>query len=505
MKSTMVYGVSAVAALLAVSGCGGGGSSDDATVGTAYYIDSAVSGIHYVCGAKEGNTSESGAFTFEVGKECTFYLNDMQLRTVAGDALYEGSQVVEDNITIGRMLQTLDVDGNASNGITVTPEVIEAMAQNNITELPDTDAEIEHLYQVLESNVEGYDGKAVSEEAAQEHMDETMGNALAAMLAGNTFYIPGEENGTAMLTRATINEEATHIQGYRLIGPGAGNATESNMRISGNTVILDDADFEIDYVGSTEAYLKMDEQQDEGVYHARWYHDKTKAEAYMNSLQDNGGDNGGGSPAYTNASLQGVWVEKTTFGNTRVYTILDGAGEVTEFRAFRVPSPAGAYSVDAEGKVAMTIHPDENTTITGRGEMDSDSEFTVTFPVGDAEFVMTFVKVTNLAACEGSWSVTVDAILNDNTNPPPADSFTVTVGSNGEVTDLTGFAAPTSGKFFCEGDIMVAHLFTGEPEDGQYPEMTFYGTIDQETINGYGTIDNSSEDDPDLQLTFTKN
>jgi hypothetical protein len=495
MRNTLGYGIGALAVLLAIGGCGGGSSSDSVTTGTATYLDSAVSGIHYVCGSQSGETDENGSFTFEVGKGCTFYLNEMQLKSISNEELFDGAQFVEDTVTIGQLLQTLDTDGNASNGITITPEVIQALANNNITELPDTDAEFEALYQLLDAAVDDYNGTAITEEAARDHMDETMGSVLTEMLAGNTFYVPGEENGASILTQATINEDATHIQGKRLIGPDAGSVNESIMSISGNTLIIGDANFEIDYVGSMEAYLKMDEQQDEGVYHARWYHDKVEAEAYLNIEPS----------VYSNASLQGVWVEATTFGNTRVYTILDGAGVVTEFRAFRFPSPAGTYSVDVDGNVEMTIHPDENTTITGQGEMVSASEFTVTFPVGDSEFVMTFVKVTNLAACAGTWSVTVDGILNGNTNTPPTSSFSVTVDNNGGVTGMTGFAAPTSGRFFCEGETMVAHVFTGEPEDSQYPEMTFYGTVSGGTINGFATIDNSSEDDPDLQLTFTRN
>ncbi len=73
----------AMSAVLALVGCGGGSdSSDSSEVGTAYYIDSAVSGVNYTCGSQKGITGIDGAFDFELGKSCTFYLGDIELRSV---------------------------------------------------------------------------------------------------------------------------------------------------------------------------------------------------------------------------------------------------------------------------------------------------------------------------------------------------------------------------------------------------------------------------------------
>jgi hypothetical protein len=210
-----------------------------------------------------------------------------------------------------------------------------------------------------------------------------------------------------------------------------------------------------------------------------------------------------GGAKYDSASLQGAWIGKSS-QTTRIYMVMDGAGELSEIGAFHVPYPAGTYRVGRDGNVSISLSVNEST-MTLSGEMVSASEFNVTLPSQSGPYSAKMRRVSNMAACEGSWSVTVDALLNNDTDVPPADHFTLTVNSQGAVTDMTGFAAPIAGRFFCEEGDMVAHLKTGESEDGQYSEMTFYGAVSQNGIDGYGTVDNGSEGNPDLKLTFTKN
>lgn len=99
-----------------VSGCGGGSSDPEVDTGTGYYTDSAVSGVHYTCGSKSGVIGVDGSFTFEVGKDCTFTLGDITLRSVDADNLQDKVKIVEDRVELARMLQTLDKDGNSNNG-----------------------------------------------------------------------------------------------------------------------------------------------------------------------------------------------------------------------------------------------------------------------------------------------------------------------------------------------------------------------------------------------------
>ncbi len=183
----------ALGAVLMINGCGGSdsdvialpstGNTDDPvvtvaeapTTGVAYYIDSAVAGINYTCGAESGITDADGAFTFEVGSSCTFYLGDVELRSVDAGVLEDGKNVYETDVNIARILMSLDTDGNPDNGITLSAEIIEAIVEAGIEELPDTEEEMEALMAVVEEN----EGTVVTEDDAQAHLDDVEEQAVA--------------------------------------------------------------------------------------------------------------------------------------------------------------------------------------------------------------------------------------------------------------------------------------------------------------------------------------
>ena len=153
-----------------------GGGTNPAT-GIAYYIDSAVSGVNYKCGSKEGITGSFGEFTFEVGSSCTFYLGDMELRGVDAGLLVNGENVYETDVKIARILQSLDNDGDPSNGITIEATTVQALAEEGISSLPTSEAEMDEMLAVIAAN----GGTEVSEDDAAVHM-------LTTLLAGKTLY-----------------------------------------------------------------------------------------------------------------------------------------------------------------------------------------------------------------------------------------------------------------------------------------------------------------------------
>ena len=155
---------------LVITGCGGGGSSGGgnppiSTTGKSFYIDSAVSGVNYVCGSEEGITGSDGSFIFENGTSCTFYLGNILLRGVDTGLLIDGENVYETDINIARVLQSLDEDGNLDNGITINASIVQAMEAKGITALPTTSAELDKLIQAIAEA----GGTYVSEEDAQNH------------------------------------------------------------------------------------------------------------------------------------------------------------------------------------------------------------------------------------------------------------------------------------------------------------------------------------------------
>jgi len=137
---------------LTVSACGGGSSNDSATdtdttpvnsvdqtgsvdqtdsgaqaqdtLLTGRFVDSAVAGLQFDTATQSGTTDADGTFTYAAGEEVTFSIGDITLPAVAGaDVITPLDVFGTDNIgdvsvmNLARLLQTLDVDGNADNGI----------------------------------------------------------------------------------------------------------------------------------------------------------------------------------------------------------------------------------------------------------------------------------------------------------------------------------------------------------------------------------------------------
>ncbi len=76
-----------------------------------------MKGVIYECGNFKGITSSDGLFLFTDGKDCTFKLGDIEFKIIKSDKLFNGVTIIEDDINIARVLQTMDIDANPENGI----------------------------------------------------------------------------------------------------------------------------------------------------------------------------------------------------------------------------------------------------------------------------------------------------------------------------------------------------------------------------------------------------
>ncbi len=160
-----------------LAGCGGNGTDSSSNMGdrnstdstsniaVGYYVDSAVSGVSYSCGNQHGVTDSEGKFTFEMGSECHFYINNIPFKMVSASELTDGITLQEKDVDVARFLQTLDSDGDPENGITISDEIAKV-----VKKVPVTDADFASLYTALTQNVGSYAGKAVTRAEAQAHL-----------------------------------------------------------------------------------------------------------------------------------------------------------------------------------------------------------------------------------------------------------------------------------------------------------------------------------------------
>jgi len=165
-------------------GCGGGSGttsvvpeeeetlniSSSTTTANGYYVDSAISGVSYLCGNQSGVTENNGKFIFEVGKSCTFTINSMELRTVEATKLFNNVEIIEDNILIAQFLQSLDNDADSSNGLIITQETKDTLLEKDILTLPTNELEIENIITELKNSNINFGGKFVSQNKAEEHL-----------------------------------------------------------------------------------------------------------------------------------------------------------------------------------------------------------------------------------------------------------------------------------------------------------------------------------------------
>ena len=168
MKKLITLSSVAIASLLLI-GCGGSRSSTSVTTGTGFYVDSAIEGVDYVCGTESGVTDVRGKFIFEQNKNCTFKVGNVLLREVNATTLKDGITIFEDDANTARFLQTLDSDGDASNGIKVS-----SVSKNlNLSSVPNDNAVLISVRDDIKANDTDYNGRVVSNQETQTHLTQT--------------------------------------------------------------------------------------------------------------------------------------------------------------------------------------------------------------------------------------------------------------------------------------------------------------------------------------------
>lgn len=158
----------------------------DRKLNTGHIHDSAVKGIAWETDTRSGLTGSEGEFQYTKGQSVSFSLGSIKLgRSVAERDLtivdiVDGASGVTDNevTNIARLLQSLDDDGDLSNGIAISEFVTLQATENLDFDMDPAEFDIEQS--VIDFLDRAIDGAALtSAEAAQAHLSNTI-NALAS-------------------------------------------------------------------------------------------------------------------------------------------------------------------------------------------------------------------------------------------------------------------------------------------------------------------------------------
>ncbi|WP_170252869.1 DM13 domain-containing protein [Colwellia echini] len=114
-------------------------SSPEETVYTGVFLDSAVQGLHYTTATQSGTTNEQGEFDFQTDETITFSIGGITLPPTPAKlyltplSLYQTDDINQlEVVNLIRLLQTLDLDGDASNGIEITEQAHQLATNLNI-------------------------------------------------------------------------------------------------------------------------------------------------------------------------------------------------------------------------------------------------------------------------------------------------------------------------------------------------------------------------------------
>ena len=131
-----------------LNGCGGGGGSGSSASNASWgtFIDSPVQGLAYQTPSQQGFTDEQGRFKYLPGESVTFRIGTLDLPSVSAKEKITPLDVAGTNdinhsmvTNLLVLLQSLDTDGNASNGITL-PSTLTGLASTGLDLAADTDA-----------------------------------------------------------------------------------------------------------------------------------------------------------------------------------------------------------------------------------------------------------------------------------------------------------------------------------------------------------------------------
>ncbi len=179
--------------------CGGGGSNGSIAeptpepssqpASTGLFLDSAVGNIGYRTASYTGVTNAKGEYQYAPGETVVFFVGGVELPAVAaGPVLTPLSFAEQENtvdevvVNISRLLQTLDVDGNPDNGITITEEAKMAATTAIDFSVPVSEFAVNSnvLGLVANAGQNSVVNELVSVSEAILHLEDTLGSVQAA-------------------------------------------------------------------------------------------------------------------------------------------------------------------------------------------------------------------------------------------------------------------------------------------------------------------------------------
>ncbi len=250
----------ASAIAVSLSACGGGSSSDSSNDGsnagsainvaapaagnadnnssqilTGRLVDSAVSGMSYETATQSGVTDSDGAFSYMANETVTFSLGGIELPGVEGAdvitplSIFSTDDILDNRVAnLARLLQSLDADGNAENGIDLSDAAAASATGLSVDfASPNFDSQVINLV----ANSGSTTSSLIDAEPALIHLQETL-------------FVEGIEDRSPPPGTMASAPDPSNTSSHPLVGTTA-QFTEFSHDIAGTVTILDDRTIEV--------------------------------------------------------------------------------------------------------------------------------------------------------------------------------------------------------------------------------------------------------------------
>ncbi|PLX91936.1 MAG: hypothetical protein C0621_10490 [Desulfuromonas sp.] len=348
--------------LLSLVACGGGGSSAPATV-TGTLVDSFVAGVNYTCSSgMSGITNASGEFTCGANDTVEFFLGAYLLGTCSAQEtvtpydLFPADEAAA--VNVARLLQTLDENGDPSDGITVPADFTQLDA---VTVAPGGASFDTDVNTALGTTL-------VTALDAQNHMD---GVIVTSLFAGKTLYTTiYDAMGT--LEQWAFSADMTQAVWTELVGGSdSGSAT---LSVDGRVLTADD--------GTGTETITIAEINDD--YIVITFSDGTSQRLYFNR-------------AAAEAYFQVVVAEplESIIGGQTFYTTIDDTMGTLESWAFNATATQGTWTELVGGSETGNVSVSINGMVMTFTEPEGTEVITVTEVTTDY-LILTFSDSSTL-------------------------------------------------------------------------------------------------------------
>ncbi len=187
-----------------------GGGSGDGGDKQGQFIDSAVGGLTFSTATRTDTTDAEGHFTYVEGETVEFFVGGIKIGESLAKSIITPIDLVPGAVdethptvtNIVRFLMTLDDDGDADEGLTITQEVQEALLGLTIdfsqsVEDFEADADVTAIVAKLADITDAGTTALVSIELAQEHLSDTLVEVDTQALLIGTWKVVETNDGEA--------------------------------------------------------------------------------------------------------------------------------------------------------------------------------------------------------------------------------------------------------------------------------------------------------------------